>query len=151
MSTQRRLGRLTLPIRIGLRLGSWLAHCRDRVESWRSKFPVCSMRGFPAQTTGRTARREVLINYPGLDGHRFSATGSVQTTAHTAFSHRFTPPFGRATLPIRLIVPPANTLLTPSPADLTRFHQTSPLEPAALSRRTERYDGKGNLHLQHAA
>src|SRR5580692_10048120 len=38
----------------------------------------------------------------------------------------------------------------PSPAVFARFHPTLPHVPAALGCRTERYDGKGNLYLQHA-
>jgi hypothetical protein len=38
-----------------------------------------------------------------------------------------------------------------SPSGLTRLHLTLPQVPAAKNCRTERYDGKGNLHLQHAA
>ena len=39
----------------------------------------------------------------------------------------------------------------PSPAVLARFHPTLPWVPAAMSCRTERYDGKRDLHFQHAA
>jgi hypothetical protein len=39
----------------------------------------------------------------------------------------------------------------PSPPVCARFHLALPLIPAALSSRTERYDGKGNLYIQHAA
>ena len=39
----------------------------------------------------------------------------------------------------------------PSPTALARLHPSLPRVPAGLSRWTERYDGKGNLHFQHAA
>jgi hypothetical protein len=39
----------------------------------------------------------------------------------------------------------------PSPSGLARLHPSLPRVPAALSSRTERYDGKRDLHLQHAA
>jgi hypothetical protein len=38
-----------------------------------------------------------------------------------------------------------------SPSGLVRLHPTSPLFPAGKRRWTERYDGKGNLHLLNAA
>ena len=39
----------------------------------------------------------------------------------------------------------------PSPSGFARLHPTLPHVPAAKGCRTERYDGKGNLYLQHAA
>ena len=39
----------------------------------------------------------------------------------------------------------------PTSPGFASFHPTSPQAPAASSRRAERYDGKGNLYLLHAA
>ena len=39
----------------------------------------------------------------------------------------------------------------PSPSGLARLHPTLPRVPAGRRRWAERYDGKGNLYLQHAA
>ena len=39
----------------------------------------------------------------------------------------------------------------PSPAVLARLHPSLPQAPAAMSCRTEGYDGKRDLHFQHAA
>jgi hypothetical protein len=39
----------------------------------------------------------------------------------------------------------------PSLADFTRFHPTLPQDPTGIRRWAERYDGKRDLHLQHAA
>jgi hypothetical protein len=39
----------------------------------------------------------------------------------------------------------------PSPSGLARLHPTLPWVPAGRRRWAERYDGKGNLYLQHAA
>jgi hypothetical protein len=39
----------------------------------------------------------------------------------------------------------------PSPAGITRFHPTLPQDPTGKRRWAERYDGKRDLHLQHAA
>src|SRR5579875_1280667 len=47
---------------------------------------------------------------------------------------------------LRLSFPPI-----PSPSVRACFHPALPLIPAARSSWTERYDGKGNLYLQHAA
>jgi hypothetical protein len=41
--------------------------------------------------------------------------------------------------------------LIPSPSGFACFHPTLPQVPAAMSCWTERYDGKRDLHLQHAA
>jgi hypothetical protein len=38
-----------------------------------------------------------------------------------------------------------------SPSCLTRIHPTLPQVPAGKCRWAERYDGKGNMHFQHAA
>jgi hypothetical protein len=40
---------------------------------------------------------------------------------------------------------------TPSPSGIAHFHHTLPLAPTARGCRPERYDGKGNMYLQHAA
>jgi hypothetical protein len=39
----------------------------------------------------------------------------------------------------------------PLPSELSRLHLTLPQFPAGFGRWTERYDGKRDLHLQHAA
>jgi hypothetical protein len=39
----------------------------------------------------------------------------------------------------------------PFPSGLARLHLTLPRVPAGRGRWAERYDGKGNMHLQHAA
>ena len=39
----------------------------------------------------------------------------------------------------------------PYPSGFAHFHPSSPQLPAAVSCRTERYDGKRNLYFQHAA
>jgi len=39
----------------------------------------------------------------------------------------------------------------PNPSGLALLHRTSPQFPAGRRRRAERYDGKGNMYLQHAA
>jgi len=39
----------------------------------------------------------------------------------------------------------------PSPSGFARFHLSLPRVPAALRRRSERYDGKRDMYFQHAA
>ena len=68
--------------------------------------------------------------------------------------HRLTsPPFGAG--PGAATGTPANHGSSlphiPSPSGLARFHPTLPQVPAGRRRWAERYDGKGNLYLQHAA
>ena len=63
------------------------------------------------------------------------------------------PPFGAGSLAAS--GPPASRRSSlphiPTPPGLASFHLALPQAPAALSRRAERYDGKGNLYLLHAA
>jgi len=50
-----------------------------------------------------------------------------------------------------LTTPGSSHSFIPSPSGLVRLHPTLPRFPAGKRRWTERYDGKGNLHLLHAA
>ena len=50
-----------------------------------------------------------------------------------------------------LTTPGSSHSFIPSPSGLDRLHPTLPQFPAGERRWTERYDGKGNLHLLHAA
>jgi hypothetical protein len=45
----------------------------------------------------------------------------------------------------------SSTLHTPKLPSRTRLHSSLPHAPTGESRWAERYDGKGNLHIQHAA
>jgi hypothetical protein len=45
----------------------------------------------------------------------------------------------------------SSTLHTPKLPSRTRLHLSLPHAPTGESRWAERYDGKGNLHIQHAA
>ncbi len=83
---------------------------------------------------------------------QLSADGSPHTQARSACISDILPwvypRFGsrRSTSVIGTSNPPIA-----SPSGLPRLHLTLPLVPTANRCRTERYDGKGNLHLQHAA
>ena len=61
---------------------------------------------------------------------------------------RGSPPPGEAGRPAG---PRSSLPLTPSPSVLVRLHPTLPQLPADKRRWTERYDGKRDLYLQHAA
>jgi hypothetical protein len=90
----------------------------------------------------------------GNGGHKLSAIGLPQTTDRLV---RFVPipsrfaacEAGRRTETVPQALPWLSA--HPLPAAASRLHPALPHVPAALSCRTERYDGKGNLHLQHAA
>jgi hypothetical protein len=153
MSTQRREVRFTLAekiCRLGMRLGSWLAKRRDRVEGSENDFPSPSTRNFPASYASRTAPPEtpdrVATNSLRLDQR------NQQPIRLALLDIRLgSPPLGQASL--RRSSGPCSPGFLPIhfPAMTSRFHRTLPWAPAALCRRTERYDGKRNLHFQHAA
>ena len=141
MSTQRREDHLRL------------AHCKERVGSSGDRFPGSPARNFPAIAAGRTAPPAISI-LPAL-----AATNSLpsdhrkqQPVRLVFFDVRMgSPPLGKAsTLRPKLERPPGYPPI-PFFADRARFYPTLPRVPAALSCRTERYDGKRNLHFQHAA
>ena len=153
MSTQRREVRSTLAtkiVRLAERLGSWLARRKDRVESSEIYSPRPSTRNFPALAAGRTAPPEISDRV---------ATSPLRSDQHNQQLIRIAP------RDIRLGSPPsgqASSRRFPwrcSPGDrpihilavTSRFHRAVPWAPAALRRRTERYDGKRDLHFQHAA
>ena len=90
---------------------------------------------------------------------RMAATDSLQSdhrNQHRAWPvqldiHLGWPPLKQAAArrPLRNI--PSGVPLVPIPAVTARLHPALPWDPAALSCRTERYDGKRDLHFQHAA
>ena len=139
MSTQRREDHLRL------------AHCKERVGSSGDRFPGSPARNLPAFAAGRTAPPGTL---PALE-----ATNSLppdhrkqQPVRLVFFDVRMgSPPLGKAsTWRPKLERPPGDPPIHSS-ADRARSYLTLPGVPAALSCRTERYDGKRNLYLQHAA
>jgi hypothetical protein len=90
----------------------------------------------------------------GPDGHKLSVIGSPQPAARSACFHR--PPHWFAACWEDLdteAIPWASPGLSVHPF-LRRScapHSTLPRLPTAISCRTERHDGKRNLHFQHAA
>jgi hypothetical protein len=62
------------------------------------------------------------------------------------------PPAGaeRQTISVRSANHGLSPRQIPFPSGLARFHPTLPRVPAGRRRWAERYDGKGNMHIQHA-
>jgi hypothetical protein len=148
MSTQRRDSRwapTTEAGRRGMRHDSRLAHGKDLAN--RAKLANADLPAwvFPASASGQMsamATRSTL---------RQDTRGDARNRQPVRFFWPGSPPVRQAAAlrPFldRLIgYPPI-----PSPAVFARVHPTLPHVPAALGCRTERYDGKGNLYLQHAA
>jgi hypothetical protein len=64
----------------------------------------------------------------------------------------FPPPGGsRHAVAVTLKSFGSSSLHIPSSSGLARLHPSLPRVPAVMNSRTERYDGKRDLHLQHAA
>jgi hypothetical protein len=148
MSTQRRGVRSTLATsisRVVACLGSWLLRGKGRASRSEASFS-CSQ----AQSLAREA--EDRMAPPAIPAR--AATNSLRSDHRNQQTARLclgSPPSGDATkhwpIPQRsLSCPPIHF-----PAVSSRFHRALPWAPVALCRRTERYDGKRNLHFQHAA
>ena len=90
----------------------------------------------------------------GPDGHKLSVIGSPQPAARSACFHRHPHWFAAHGKDLQTgVIPWASPGLSVHPF-LRRPcapHSTLPRVPTAISCRTERYDGKRNLHFQHAA
>ena len=145
MSTQRRDGRsapTTETGRLSMRHDSRLAQGKDlanRANQWKLANAVPLRWNFPANASGHlsamaapsTLRQDTRNQQPV----RFLCPGSPPTRQAAALR-----PF------IDTGYPPI-----PFPAVFARVHPTLPHVPVAPGCRTERYDGKGNLYLKHAA
>jgi hypothetical protein len=154
MSTQRRKERFSLATKVSrlrARLRSWHAGWKNRAVGMGNEFPCFTARNLNAHAMSATAP---------LESSASAATNSLQT------DHRYQQAIRPVHLPpgIRLGSPPLGeaSVQRPScqrspgyplhlPADCSRFHRSLPWAPAALCRRTERYDGKRDLHFKHAA
>jgi hypothetical protein len=148
MSTQRREGRSTLATKIGrmvVRLGSRLFYRVAPESRLRATSPVRHQGAL--QQTPKTERpfRQSRNRRPQTLCHRIAAT-----------NRPFTVFPGSPPLAYRSVDAPSShcsirSHLIHFPAVGSRFHPALPRVPAALCRRTERHDGKGNLYFQHAA
>jgi len=86
------------------------------------------------------------------------ATNSLQSDHRTStvvkqIVRSSSPPSGaaRRAASARPAIRRSSVLHIPSPSGFVRIHPTLPQFPAGRRRWTERYDGKGNLHLLNAA
>jgi hypothetical protein len=154
MSTQRRDIRsapTTETGRLSMRYGSRLALCKDlanganRLGQANAVLPTWVLPAFASVQTANvpaTAARSTLQEDARSDTRKQQPVWSFcpgsppvrQATALEAFCDRL------------IGYPPL-----PFPAIFARVHLTLPHVPAAISCRTERYDGKGNLYFKHAA
>ena len=154
MSTQRRVARFSLATkisRLGARLRSWLARWKNRAVGVGDDSQCCSARDLNASTMSPTAQPEVPARV---------ATNSLQTDHRNQQAVRLVNPPD-----IRLGSPPlddasvrrSSRQRSPGyppihlPANRSRFHRSLPWAPAALCCRTERHDGKRDMHFKHAA
>ena len=147
MSTQRREGRSAPTTETGrqsTRHGSRLAQGKDLANRAIRLGQVNAVRPawvFPASASGQTAH--------------FPAKAAPSTLQHNIRNQQSVRCFCPSSPPVRQAAahrprfngcPPI-----PSPAVVARLHPTLPHVPAAFGCRTERYDGKGNLHFKHTA
>jgi len=150
MNTQRRDERSTPAAKIRCLL-SWaltrLASCKSREGHESPSFPK---RSFPASNLSRTAHQ----HSPGLavpdslpsDHRKLQPIWLVQLDNLPGV------PLPGPVVGLRPLAerPSGNPPIHFS-AVFAPIHRTLPQVPAASGRRTERYDGKGNLYFQHAA
>jgi len=139
MSTQRREDHLRLAL------------CKDRVGSLGIEFPGSQPREVLALAAGRTvppdANPAVAATNSLSSDHR-----NQQLVRLVLFGVRPGSPPSRQAAGRKQLPPfPFGYPTIHSYADRARSHPTLPRIPAAMSCRKERYDGKRDLHFQHAA
>ena len=130
---------------------SRLAQCKERAGWLEKRSATSPARVLPAIASGQTAPP---VRFPA-----WAATESLQLDRVSQQPVRLvlldmrpgSPPPGQTASrrPVRggrLGYPPI-----PHPATTARFHLTLPRVPAAFRCRTERYDGKRDMHFQHAS
>lgn len=172
MSTQRRENRstpATTTCRRGPRYRRQRTRCAESDGASRLEGLASSAWYDRAAANGGTARPIISACFDPSDqswspGWKRLATNSLQLDYRMVrlvwlgvhdFRHgtRSSPPLGVG----RSVDPgtPATHRLflsfTPSPSGFARIHPSSPFDPAGQCRWTERYDGKRNMHFQHAA
>jgi hypothetical protein len=158
MSTQRREGRVTLAMKIRrmvVRLSLRLLDFGKRVSTGEGSSSLLQARAPAQDAERRTAPPESPV---------CAATSSLQTdlSARRAGWHDAgwldqvhiplgSPPLKRTTLGMLPLWGSPGSVAIHFPAVNSRLHRALPLAPAAECCRTERYDGKRDLHFQHAA
>jgi len=162
MSTQRREDRAA-PATAAGRGASWsgsFTRSKDRAGILGSQFPSSAARDLSGNTLSRTAppaRFPAVIPADdfrsGIAGQ--AATNSLRTDCRNqepVRPYRFgSPPMRQADLRRSIGEYASGDPPISLPAVSARLHPALPCVPAARRCRTERYDGKGNLHFQHAA
>ena len=167
MNTERRENRSAPKTETGrrsLRYGSRLAQCKDRANRSEQANAVSPPRVFPACASGQTASPADL---PVLA----APSSQQQDDRHQQLVRPLcpgSPPLRQAAAPRPFLDRLIGFSAVPFPAFFARLHRALPHVPAACPvspvtktcrlgpqcgrrRRTERYDGKRNLHFQHAA
>ena len=161
MSTQRRESHSTPPTEDG-----W----NGALENWRELSDIAGAKNCNSLDVAIFALEG---NSPAMALERFRRIGNAQTAPQWDATNSLQPggctsqPAGHVARRIRRGSPPfwatdrsifrtaysclLSLSLIPSPPVAQEFHPALPQFPAAKGNRTERYDGKRDLHFQHAA
>jgi hypothetical protein len=171
MSTQRRANRATpatTSCRREPRHRRRTTGCKERAESVELFSSAFSAQFDRAHASGRTAPAGIfpstfhsIEKEMSLGILEHSATNSLQTDYRNTQLVRLvpvnnrhgSPPAGAGILAAAVTLKSFGSSFPhiPSTSGHARLHPSLPRVPAALSCRTERYDGKRNLYFQHAA
>ena len=151
MSTQRRDDRGTRRAETGPgEAGSaWrLQSCMDRTGSCGERLFASRARNLARIAAGETAP---LARLPMYEAKKFLRSDPRKQQRFVRLFRIGPPPREPAAMPKPFVDRSSGDPPLLSPIHGARLHRTLPRVPAALSCRTERYDDKGNLYLQHAA
>jgi len=152
MSTQRREDRSNPATGIG----SLVCGIRERI---RCMSPAVAVRDFnPGLNARHDHARSFAETARPMDLATSATTSLPMDHPHRKFvspahAARWTSPRSSGSIAklIRQATRRTFLPLIPIPPDSALLRQTLPQDPAAESRRAERYDGKGNLYFKHAA
>jgi hypothetical protein len=134
--------------------------CSGALRGWRSLSDTASAENREQLEVARTALQGTSPA-AALTAPYWEATNSLQLdSCNLRFVQVVRPEIRRGAFPLRghgrtIFGPSASRRsslpLIPRPPVLESLHPALPQFPAAIERRTERYDGKRDLHLQYAA
>jgi hypothetical protein len=152
MSTQRREARMNLAMKICrmvVRLGSILLGSQHRVGKLNAGSPSLPARRFAQKVERRTVQPQlslrVATNALYIKDNNQQAARLDVVRLRLGSPPEWPNPFG----PQFRSSPDFSAIHFP--AMNAHIHRALPWAPAAKRRRTERYDGKRDLHFQHAA
>jgi hypothetical protein len=140
----------------------WIAPGRTRVYEHAETGKPLEWKDLSSKSKNLSARQG-RADFSGGTAPERLATNSLQSGHHAErlawlvrkdkrYNPRSLPPPGAGSSAAAVTLAPDRFYAhPPSPPGITRLHPTLPRVPAALSCRTEGYDGKRDLHLQHAA